>query len=147
MKKFFGYLMLATMALTTVSSCRSSRNTGILGGATGAGTTITKTVATIVGVILLSKIVNAVLKTVSGSTAFNGIAQNNNFAAGFNEDTMLTSFANNDLLKMALQVLVAERFQIPLKTVATNYSNLNTVGDLSTFIGKNASATVLNEFK
>lgn len=139
--------MLATMAFTTVTGCRSSRNTGILGGGTGAGTTITKTVATIVGVILLSKIVNAVLKTVSGSTAFSSVAQNNNFTSGFNEDTKLSSFANNDLLKMALQVLVAERFQIPLKTVATNYSTLNTVGDLSTFIGKNANATVLNEFK
>lgn len=145
MKKLFGYVLLLALSANLAQGCRSSRNTGVLGG--GTGTTITKTVATVVGVILLSKIINAVLKTVSGSTAFSSLAQNQSGFKGFNEDTKLSVLAQNDLLKMALQVLVAERFQIPLNNVANNFSSLMTVGDLATFIGKNASPTVLNEFK
>ena len=50
-------------------------------------------------------------------------------------------------MKTALQVLVAEHYQIPLATVANNYTMLNTVGDLATFIGKNASAKALVQIK
>ena len=54
---------------------------------------------------------------------------------------------NPGLMKSALQVLVAEHYQIPLTTVANNYTSLNTVGDLATFIGKNGSAKSLLEIK
>ena len=67
--------------------------------------------------------------------------------ANFNEDTKLSSFANNDLMKTALQVLVAEQYKIPITTVVNNYSSLVTAGDLATFIGKNADAKVLLQIK
>jgi len=67
--------------------------------------------------------------------------------ANVNEDTKLNSFANNDFTKTALQLLVADHYQIPLTTVVKNFSSLNTVGDLSTFIGENASAQSLKDIK
>ncbi|MFZ1528429.1 MAG: hypothetical protein WAT19_06760 [Ferruginibacter sp.] len=144
MKRFFGYLLLASLALTTVISCRSSKNsTGILGKGSGIGSTV----MTVVGAIVLAKIVQAVLKTVSSSASFNSFSGDKKPFENFDENTKLSSLAQNDLMKTALQVLVAERFQIPLKTVVSNYSNFNTLGDLSTFIGKNANASVLSEFK
>ena len=68
--------------------------------------------------------------------------------ANFNEDTKPNSFANNDLLKVALQAVVAEHCKIPIATVAKNYSSrLLTAGDLATFIGKNADAKVSLEIR
>jgi len=111
------------------------------------GGTVVKTVATVVGLILLSKLLKSVLKTVGGSTAFAGLSQNQHFTTSFNEDTKLSSFAQSDLMKMALQVLVAENYKIPLSTVVSNYNSFNTAGDLATFIGKNADAKILTEIK
>jgi len=88
-----------------------------------------------------------VLKAVGGSTAFAGLSQNQHFTTSFNEDTKLSSFAQSDLMKMALQVLVAENYKIPLSTVVSNYNSFNTAGDLATFIGKNADAKILAEIK
>ena len=123
--------------------CSSGRKAtkGILGG------TVVKTVATVVGIILLSKLVKSILKTISGNTAFASLSEDKNFMTNFNEDTKLDSFVQNDLMKTALQVLVSEHYQIPFSTVTNNYSNLTTVGDLATFIGKNASAKALLEIK
>lgn len=146
MKKISTFIILLAFGSMTFTSCGSSKNSakGVLGG---VGGTVAKTVATAVGLILLSKIIKSVLGTVGSSTAFSSLAQNQNFSASFNEDTKLNSFAKNDLLKTALQVIVSERYQIPLGTVASNYNNLVTVGDLATFIGKNASAKALLEIK
>ncbi len=148
MKNFYTFIMLLSLSSVTFIGCSSGRNTtkGILGGA-GVGGTVVKTVATVVGLILLSKLIKSVLKTVTKSTAFESLSADQNFMSGFNEDTKLNSFAQNDLMKTALQVIVAEHYQIPLTTVANNYSSLNTVGDLATFIGKNASAKALLEIK
>jgi hypothetical protein len=141
--------MLLAVGCATFVGCMPGRNVtkGILGGGTSIGGTVVKTVATVVGLILLSKLIKSVLKTVVGTTGFESLAQNENFKTNFNEDTKLNSFAKNDFLKTALQVVVAQHYQIPLTTVVNNYSGLNTVGDLSTFIGKNASAKVLTEIK
>jgi hypothetical protein len=148
MKKFFTYLMLLSLPMATLISCGSSRksNKGILGG-TNTGGTIVKTVATVVGVILLSKLLNSVLKTVGGSSSFANLSQDPSFMSGFNENTPLSSIAQNDLMKTALQVIVAERYKIPFATVMNNYSSLNTAGDLATFIGKNADAKILESIK
>jgi hypothetical protein len=148
MKKFSTFIMLLAFGTINFTSCSSSKNStkDILGGSTVGGTVV-KTVATVVGLILLSKIIKSVLGTVGGSTAFSGLSQSQNFSANFTEDTKLNSFAKNDLLKTALQVIVSERYQIPLATVANNYNSLVTVGDLATFIGKNASAKALLELK
>lgn len=148
MKKLFTYLMLLSLGSATVASCGAGKNTtkGILGGA-NVGGTVVKTVATVVGLILLSKLLKSVLKTVGGSTAFAGLSQNQHFTTSFNEDTKLSSFAQSDLMKMALQVLVAENYKIPLSTVVSNYNSFNTAGDLATFIGKNADAKILAEIK
>lgn len=148
MKKIFAYAMLISFGSATLISCGSGKNVtkGVLGGA-NVGGTVVKTVATVVGLILLSKLLKSVLNTVGGSTAFAGISQNQSFMANFNENTKLSSFAQNDLMKMALQVLVAERYKIPLATVVSNYKNLNTAGDLATFIGKNGDATILSNIK
>lgn len=148
MKKIFTYIMLLTLGSATIAGCGSNKNVtkGVLGG-TNIGGTVVKTVATVVGLILLSKLLKSVLNTVGGSTAFAGLSNNPQFTANFNEDTKLSSFAQNDLMKMALQVLVAERYKIPLVTVANNYKSLNTAGDLATFIGKNADAKILTQFK
>lgn len=141
--------MLIALGSASFISCNPGRNMkkGILGNGTGVGGTVVKTVATAVGLILLSKLIKSVLKTVVGSKAFENFAQNENFTKNFNENTQLNSFAKNDFMKTALQVLVAEHYKIPLTTVANNYSNLNTVEDLATFIGKNGSAQALMPLK
>ena len=100
-----------------------------------------------VGIILLSKLVKSILKSIRGSASFASLSEDKNFMTNFNEDTKLDSFVQNDLMKTALQVLVSEHYQIPFSTVTNNYSNLTTVGDLATFIGKNASAKALLEIK
>ncbi len=148
MKKVYTFIMLLSFGSATFVGCSSSKNStkDILGGGTVTGTVV-KTVGTVVGLILLSKIIKSVLKTVGGSTAFAPVANSSSFITDFNEDTKLNSFAQNNLLKTALQVLVAERFEIPLTTVANNYNSLTTVGDLATFIGKNGSAKKLSEIK
>jgi acyl carrier protein len=134
--------MLLSLSSATFMGCSSGRNsTKTLGG------TVVKTVATVVGIILLSKLVKSILKTVLGSNSFASLSEDKNFTTNFNEDTKLDSFAQNDLMKTALQVLVSEHYQIPFSTVTNNYNNLTTVGDLATFIGKNASAKALLEIK
>lgn len=148
MKKLSIYCMLLAMGSVTFMGCSSSKNSakgGILGDA-AIGKTAVKTVATIVGVILLSKLLKSVLNTVGGSSVF-GKAKKQGFLANFNEDTKLNSFANNDLMKTALQVVVAEQYKIPLATVANNFNSFLTAGDLATFIGKNADAKVLLQIK
>jgi hypothetical protein len=148
MKKLFTYIVLLSLGSATFVSCGSGKNVtkGILGGA-NVGGTVVKTVATVVGLILLSKLLKSVLNTVGGSTAFSGLSQNQQFISNFNENTKLSSFASNDLMKTALQVIVAEHYKIPLATVVNNYKNLNTAGDLATFIGQNADAKVLTALK
>lgn len=140
--------MLVAFGSTVLASCGAGRNAnkGILGGA-NVGGAVVKTVATVVGLILLSKLLKSVLNTIGKSTAFASLSQSQGFNANFSEDTKLSSFAQNDLMKIALQVLVAEKYKIPLTTVVNNYSSLNTAGDLATFIGKNADARVLAEIK
>lgn len=148
MKKTGTYIMLLTLASVTFVSCGSSRNSAKSRRAEPAiGTTVIKTVATAVGVILLAKLIKSVLNTIGGSTVFGGTTQKQSFMANFNEDTKLSSFANNDLMKAALQVLVADQYKIRLATVAQNYSSFNTAGDLATFIGKNADAKILMQIK
>ena len=120
---------------------------GVLGGAGGVTGTVVKTVGTVVGLILLSKLIKSILKTVGGSTAFESTAQNSSFMSNFNEDTKLNSFAQNNLMKTALQVLVADHYQIPLSIVVNKYKSLNTVGDLAKFIGKNGSGNALVQIK
>jgi hypothetical protein len=134
--------MLLSLAAPTIVGCSSGRNS-----TKGVGGTVVKTVATVVGIILLSKLVKSVLKTILGNSAFTSLSEDEKFTSNFNEDTKLDSFVQNDLMKTALQVLVAEHYQIPLSTVTSNYNNLLTVGDLATFIGKNASAKALLEIK
>ena len=148
MKKIFTYLMLLSLSSATILSCSSSKNSskGVLGG-TNVGGTIVKSVATIVGLILLSKLLKSVLNTIGGSKSFAGLSQNPDFMTNFNEQTKLSSFAKTNFMKTALQVLVAEHYKIPLVTVANNYNNLQTAGDLATFIGKNADAKVLEGIK
>lgn len=148
MKKLFTGIMLLSISAATFVSCGAGKNVtkAVLGG-TNVGGTVVKTVATVVGLILLSKLLKSVLNTVGGSTSFAGLSQNQQFTANFNEDTKLSSFAQNDLMKTALQVLVAEHYKIPFATVANNYKNLQTAGDLATFIGKNADAKVLEKLK
>ena len=148
MKKIFTYVLLLSVGSASFVSCGSGKNVtkDILGGA-NVGGTVVKTVATVVGLILLSKLLKSVLKTVGGSTAFAGLSQNQQFMSSFNEDTKLSSFAPNDLMKTALQVLVAEHYKIPFAKVVNNYNSLNTAGDLATFIGENADAKVLAGIK
>lgn len=148
MKKLFTYIMLVSIGSASLVSCGSSRKSskGILGG-TNIGGTVAKTVGTVVGLILLNKLLKSVLNTVGKSMAFSGLSQDQQFMANFNENTKLNSFAQNDIMKTALQVLVAEHYKIPFTTVANNYKNLNTAGDLATFIGKNADAKILAEIK
>jgi len=145
MKRFHAFILLVAIGSATFTGCMPGRNVSKSG--TGIGGTIVKTVATVVGVILLSKLIKSVLKTVVGSKSFENLSENESFKNNFNEDTKLNSFAQNDFLKTALQVLVAEHYQIPLTTVVNNYAGLNTVGDLATFVGKNASAQVLTGIK
>ncbi len=147
MKRIYNFIMLLSFGSITFVGCGAGKNAtkDVLGGGTSVGATVVKTVATVVGLILLSKLLKSVLNTVGGSKTFASLTQNPDFATNFNENTKLNSFAKSDLLKTGLQVLVAERYKIPLTTVANNYSNLTTVGDLATFIGKNADAKVLTE--
>ena len=147
MKKIFTYVMLLSFGSATIVSCSAKNVTkGVLGG-TNIGGTVVKTVATVVGLILLSKLLKSVLNTIGSSTAFAGLQQNQSLMTNFNEETKLSSLAQNDLMKIALQVLVAEKYKIPLATVANNYNSLNTAGDLATFIGKNADAAILAKIK
>ncbi|HMJ47430.1 MAG TPA: hypothetical protein VK498_08875 [Ferruginibacter sp.] len=148
MKKIFTYIMFLSFGGATLVSCSSSKksSTGVLDGA-NVGGTVVKAVATVVGLILLSKLLKSVLNTVGGSTTFAGLSQDKQFLSKFDENTPLSSFAKNDLMKTALQVLVAEKYKIPFATVANNYNNLKTAGDLATFIGKNADAQVLLKIK
>jgi hypothetical protein len=148
MKKFFTYVMLLSLGSAGLMSCSSSKksNKGILGGTNVSGTVV-KTVATVVGLILLSKLLKSVLGTIGNSTAFASINQDQQFKSSFNEHTKLSTIAQNDLMKTALQVIVAERYKIPLATVAKNYSNLTTAGDLATFIGQHADARILATIK
>lgn len=148
MKKLFTYLMLFSFGSAALVSCGTNKKAsgGILGG-TNVGSTVVKTVATVVGLILLSKLLKSVLNTIGGSTAFASLSQNQQFTSSFSEDTKLSSFASNDLMKVALQVLVSEKYKIPLATVVSNYKNFNTAGDLATFIGQNADARILAGIK
>lgn len=151
MKKLGIYSMLLAIGSVTFAGCNSSRNStkggGILGNDGSITSTAVKTVATIVGVILLSKLLKSVLNTVGGSSVFGNVAQQNGLLANFNENTKISSFANNDLMRTALQVLVAEQYKIPLTTVTKNFNNLTTAGELATFIGQNADAKVLLQIK
>lgn len=147
MKKIYTFIMLLSLGSVTFVSCGTSKKSTKEPVGTNIGSTVVKTVATAVGIILLAKLLKSVLGTVGGSSIFGGQAQTQTFMSNFNEDTKLSSFAKNDLLKAGLQVLVAERYKIPLATVANNYSSLITAGDLATFIGKNADAKVLMEIK
>lgn len=147
MKKIFTYIMLLSFGSATMISCGTSRKSkGILGGS-GVGGTVVKTVATVVGLILLSKLLKSVLGTIGSSTSFASLSQDKSFNDNFNEFTPLSSIANNDFSKMALQVLVAEKYKIPLTTVMSNYGNMKTAGDLATFVGKNGDAKILEKIK
>ena len=148
MKKLFTYLMLLSVGSVTFLGCGTSKksNKGILGGS-GVGGTVVKTVATVVGLILLSKLLKSVLNTVGGSSSFASLTQDQSFMAGFNENTPLTRIAQNDVMKTALQVLVSQQYKIPFSTVSSNYNNLTTAGDLATFIGQNADAKILEKIK
>ncbi len=149
-KKLGVYTILLAMGSATFVGCSSSKKStkdGGLGGDTSIATTAVKTVATIVGAILLAKLLKSVLNTVGGSSIFGSTAKQPSFMENFNENTKLNSFANNDLMKSALQALVATHYKIPIATVAKNYGSFVTAGDLATFIGKNADAKVLREIK
>ena len=150
MKKLGVYTILLAMGSVTFAGCSSSKKStkgAVLGGDSSIATTAIKTVATIVGVILLSKLLKSVLNTVGGSSVFGNTTQQKGLLANFNENTKLNSFANNDLMKSALQALVAVHYKIPLTTVTKNFSSLVTAGDLATFIGQNADAKVLMGIK
>ena len=149
MKRLFALSMLLSLGSVTFMGCNPGKNISkdILGGGTGVGGTVVKTVGTVVGLILLSKLIKSVLKTVTGTKSFESFASNETFKNNFNEDTKLSSFAQNDFLKTALQLVVAQHYQIPVTTVANNYASMNTVGDLATFIGQNGSAKSLMELK
>ena len=149
MKKIGTFIMLVSLGSMSFVSCSSSKknNKDVLGADTTVGGIVLKTVVTAVGVILLAKLIKSVLNTIGGSTVFGSASQKQGFMANFNEDTKLSSFANNDLMKTALQVLVAEQYNIPLAKVVNNYSSMVTAGDLATFIGKNADAKVLLQIK
>jgi hypothetical protein len=148
MKRLFGYLLLLSFSSASIISCGTSKksNKGILGG-TNVGGTVVKTVATFVGLILLTKLLNSVLKTVGGSNSFASLSQDKSFMSSFNENTPLTSIAQNDISNMALQVLVAEQYKTPLSTVLSNYNSMKTAGDLATFVGKNADVKILEKIK
>ena len=148
MKKIFTWLLLLSFGSASIISCGSSKksNKGILGG-TGVGGTVVKTVGTVVGLILLSKLLKSVLTTVGGSNSFASLAQDKSFMNNFNETTPLSSIAGNDISKLALQALVAETYKIPLATVLSNYGSMKTAGDLATFVGQNADAKILEKIK
>ena len=150
MKKLGIYSMLLALGTITFAGCSSSKKStkgGVLGGDGSITTTAIKTVATIVGVILLSKLLKSVLNTVGGSSVFGNTTQQKGLLANFNENTKLSAIANNDLMKSALQALVSVHYKIPLATVTKNFNSLVTAGDLATFIGQNADAKVLMGIK
>lgn len=140
-------LALGTITFAGCSSSKKSTKGGVLGGDGSITTTAIKTVATIVGVILLSKLLKSVLNTVGGSSVFGNTTQQKGLLANFNENTKLSAIANNDLMKSALQALVSVHYKIPLATVTKNFNSLVTAGDLATFIGQNADAKVLMGIK
>ncbi|RYF88390.1 MAG: hypothetical protein EOO03_08520, partial [Chitinophagaceae bacterium] len=98
MKKLSTYLMLLAFSSTVLLGCGSSKKTnkGILSG-TNIGGSVAKTVATVVGLILLSKLLKSVLNTIGSSTSFASLAQNQQFTSSFDENTKLSSFAYNDI--------------------------------------------------
>ena len=57
MKRFHTLIMLLALGSATFVSCNTGKNAtkSILGGGSGVGGTVVKTVATVVGLILLSK--------------------------------------------------------------------------------------------
>ena len=148
MKKLFTYVMLLSFGSATFISCGTSKksNKGILGGS-GIGGTVVKSVATVVGLILLSKLLKSVLGNIGSSSSFASLTQDPSFAQGFNENTPLTSIANNEVMKTALQVVISQQYKIPFNTVKNNYSSLHTAGDLATFVGQNADAKILEKIK
>lgn len=148
-KKLGVYTLVLAMGSVTFAGCSSSKKStkgGILGD-TSIGSTAVKTVATVVGVILLSKLLKSVLNTVGGSSIFGSTAQQKTLIENFNENTKVNSFANNDLMKSALQAVIATHYKIPVETVTKNFNSLTTVGELATFIGQNADAKVLQQIK
>ena len=80
MKKIYTFIMLLAVGSMTFMSCGSSKNAnkGILGDSGTMGGTIAKTVATAVGVILLSKIITSVLGTLGNSSSFASLKQSSN---------------------------------------------------------------------
>lgn len=148
MKKFFGYLMAVSIIGTSIVGCASNKNS-TKGGILGSGTTgtVTKTVMTVVGAIVLMKIINSVMKKVQGNTAFASLNQGQGFTQNFNENTSIAPLKNNELMQTALQALVSSQYKIPFNTVSNGFSSMNTLGDLGTFIGQNAPASVLEQFK
>ena len=145
MKKIFAIAMIVALSAPMMQSCSSRKASGgILGGTGGS---IGKTVITAVGAILLVKILQNVLGNVLGNQSFSSLAQNQSFKQNFNENTPLNSFANNEVLKTALQYLVAQKYEIPFNKVSNSYSNFTTVGDLATFIGQNASVDALKQIQ
>lgn len=148
MKKFFTHIMLLGLSSAILVGCGVNRNNnkGILGGS-GIGGTVVKGVVTVVGIILITRLLKSVLNTVGGSNSFSSLTQDKSFMKDFNENTPLTSIAGNDISKMALQVLIAEKYKIPLQTVMSNYTGMKTAGDLATFVGQNADAKILETIK
>lgn len=146
MRKLYAIILLFTMSSTTFISCKTSKDSskGVLGG---AGGTVAKTVITAVGVILLAKLLQSILGNLGGNSSFASLTNSESFKANFNESTKLNSFANNDLLKLGLQLLVSEKYKIPFNTVSSNYNSLVTAEDLATFIGKNAAPDVLKKIQ
>ena len=145
MKKIFAFTMIIALSAPMLQSCSSRKASG--GILSGTGGSIGKTVITAIGAILLVKILKSVLGNVLGNQSFASLSQNNSFQQNFNENTPLNSFANNEVLKTALQLLVSHKYEIPLTTVTNNYRNFNTVGDLATFIGQNASVDALKQIQ
>ena len=148
MKRMYTFLLLLSLGAITFTSCSTSKaSKGVFGNGPSVGGTVVKSVATVVGLIVLSKLIKSVLGSVTKSTAFASLANDPSFKSNFNENTKISSFAKGDLLKTALQVIIAEHYQIPLTKVTNNFSSLNTVADLATFVGQNGSAQVLQGIK
>src|SRR5437868_706772 len=81
MKRFHTFIMLLALGSATFIGCHPGRSVtkSILGGGPGVGGTVVKTVGTVVGLIVLSKLIKSVLKTVTGTKAFEGLADNQSF--------------------------------------------------------------------
>lgn len=143
-------MVLVAFGSLSIIGCGASKksNKGIFGGSgTSIGGEVAKTVVTVVGLILLTKLIKSVLGGISGSTAFTSLAQDNNFKSSFNEDTKISSFAQSNLMRKALQVVLSEKFEIPLATMNQKFQSLQTVGQLAIFVGENASAKSLQGVK